>query len=294
MFKRVRNTLSVTTLRKQISWEHTSLSEEFFFNLSVGARIDKYSGEALSDNLFILDEAKTSHRLIRDLKSHTWPTQNSAIEDFTAAIANKASVNSLFVLGRNIYQAACGGSHGASGYLSAFVARAQEMKVDKRKALLDGMLFEVFYDPNAHLREEFKTQKFQDLFRLQQHTELSPSFEFIAECLLPAVDRFYSIPGKSHQVVVDVNTTPGSKVHIHVLESLHCCGASILRMEDSEIQNAFNSRSRPAMLDIGTFEQRLADQMLMPIGLLTINYLSFKKKGNESISFPSDHTVRKP
>ena len=39
MFKRVRNTLSVTTEGKQISWEHTSLSSEFFFNRSVGVRI---------------------------------------------------------------------------------------------------------------------------------------------------------------------------------------------------------------------------------------------------------------
>jgi uncharacterized caspase-like protein len=58
MFKRVRNTLSAATRRKQISWEHTSLSGEFFFNLSLGARIDDYSNEALSDSLFVLDEAK--------------------------------------------------------------------------------------------------------------------------------------------------------------------------------------------------------------------------------------------
>ncbi len=36
MFKRVRNSLSAATKQKQISWEHTSLSGEFFFNLSLG------------------------------------------------------------------------------------------------------------------------------------------------------------------------------------------------------------------------------------------------------------------
>jgi uncharacterized caspase-like protein len=41
MFKRVRNTLSAATLQKQISWEHTSLADEFFFNLSLGKRIDE-------------------------------------------------------------------------------------------------------------------------------------------------------------------------------------------------------------------------------------------------------------
>ncbi len=38
MFKRVRNTLSATTKGRQISWEHTSLAGEFFFNLSLGLR----------------------------------------------------------------------------------------------------------------------------------------------------------------------------------------------------------------------------------------------------------------
>lgn len=51
MFKRVRNTLSAATRTKQISWEHTSLSGEFFFNLSLGVRIDAYSDAALSDSL---------------------------------------------------------------------------------------------------------------------------------------------------------------------------------------------------------------------------------------------------
>ena len=56
MFKRVRNTLSATTKGKQISWEHTSLAGEFFFNLSLGARIDAYADVALSDSLFVLDD----------------------------------------------------------------------------------------------------------------------------------------------------------------------------------------------------------------------------------------------
>jgi hypothetical protein len=139
MFKRVRNTLSAATAGKQISWEHTSLAGEFFFNLSLGVRIDLYSEKALSDKLFVLDDAKASHRIIRALKSLTWPTQNSAISEFTAAKANNASTDSLFVLGRNVYQAACGGSNGARGYIDGFIDRTQGMDEMKRKAILDGV-----------------------------------------------------------------------------------------------------------------------------------------------------------
>jgi transposase len=36
---------------KATSWEHTSLSGEFYFNLSLGTRIDSYSRKALADGL---------------------------------------------------------------------------------------------------------------------------------------------------------------------------------------------------------------------------------------------------
>lgn len=47
-----------------------------------------------------------------------------------------------------------------------------------------------------------------ELFELQRHKELQPSFDFIAECLLPESGHFHSIPGKGHEVVIDVITSP--------------------------------------------------------------------------------------
>lgn len=102
MFKRVRNTLSTITKQKQTSWEHTSLSGEFYFNLSLGARIDSYSRAALADGLFVIDTSKSSHSLIASLKTLTWPKQNPAIDAFDVAQAGKYSTDSLFVIGRNI------------------------------------------------------------------------------------------------------------------------------------------------------------------------------------------------
>lgn len=293
MFKRVRNTLSAATRHKQISWEHTSLSGEFFFNLSLGARIDDYSATALSDRLFVLDEAKASHQVIRALKSLTWPIQNPAVDNFSPNVANKASIDSLFVVGRNIYQSACGGSNSASTYLRDFVARTQGVKSEKRKALLDGMLFELFFDAQAKLRKEFKTRKFQDLFFLQQHEDLSQSFDFLAECLLPDAGRFYSIPGKKHPVVVDVVTVSEGAAKTHLLESIDCGGANVLWLEDEDYAIEPGKPPQTEKLGISKFEERLAEQMVVPSHLLTVNYLSFERQGNERILFPYGWTVRK-
>lgn len=87
MFKRVRNTLSTATGGKQISWEHTSLAGDFFFNMSLGARIDEYADSSLRDKLFVINDKKASHRVIEALKTHDWYRQNPAIEEFTTAVA---------------------------------------------------------------------------------------------------------------------------------------------------------------------------------------------------------------
>lgn len=293
MFKRVRNTLSAATKGRQISWEHTSLAGEFYFNLSLGVRIDLYAETALSDRLFVLDDSKTSHRIIRELKSSTWPRQNPAVAELTPAVANKASLNSLFVLGRNLYQAACGASRGAMGYLREFASRSNGIQEEKRKALLDGMLFEVFFDPDANLRHAFKLGRFSELFELQRHKEFQPSFDFIAECLLPESGRFHSIPGKGHEVVIDVVTKPAPDGNACILESVHCGGADVLWLEDEDYSVGLDGKPMRERLSIAKFEQRMVEQLVVPKHLLNIKYPSKGARAFPQIIFPLGWTVRK-
>ena len=58
MFKRVRNTVAADTRGKQTTWEHTSLSGEFYFNMSLGKLIRDYKGTSLADALFVIDTKK--------------------------------------------------------------------------------------------------------------------------------------------------------------------------------------------------------------------------------------------
>jgi len=293
MFKRVRNTLSAATEQCQISWEHTSLAGEFFFNLSLSLRIDLYDKKALSDSLFVLDEAKSSHKVINALKSSNWYLQNPAVQDCTPAMANKASVNSLFVLGRNLYQAACGSSSGAITYIDEFASRTSSIDPVKRKAMLDGMLFEVFFDPHAKLRQQFKLRSFERLFALQRHEVLWPSFDFIAECLLPEVARFHAIPGKRHEVAIDIKMKVVAGDGQLVLDSVTFGGKDILWLEDEDYLPEPGEAPSYAKLDLEEFEARLSEQMVVPSHLLKINYTSRAKPEKAVIHFPRGWTVRK-
>ncbi len=256
-------------------------------------RIDLYSETALSDSLFVLDDRKASHRVIRELKSSTWPRQNPAVDDFTPEMANKAAADSLFVVGRNLYQAACGGSRSASAYLADFASRTNGINEPKRKAILDGMLFEVFFDPNARLRKTFKLRKLEPLFSLQRHKDLLPSFDFIAECLLPDVAQFHALPGKRHEIAVDVVTYPAAKADQHVVESMHCGGESILWLEDEDYAPEPGEPPLLEQLTLRAFEAQLSEQMVLPSHLLKVNYLSFEKQGRERLWFPLGYTARK-
>ncbi|MFB2873978.1 caspase domain-containing protein, partial [Aeromonas jandaei] len=129
MFKRVRNTLAVITKNKQTSWEHTSLSGDFFFNISLVNSIGKYKKESVADGLFHIDTKNALHQVISDLKSHDWYKQNPAarslnIENINASDADS---DSAFILGRNIYQAACGSANGASEFINFFRSRTQDV-----------------------------------------------------------------------------------------------------------------------------------------------------------------------
>jgi hypothetical protein len=272
MFKRVRNTLSAITEGNQVSWEHTSLSKEFYFNRSIGVRIDLYDVTALRDKFFELDNKKSSHQAIEGLRVRDWYTQNPALEAFSEAKMAKASTDSLFVVGRNIYQAACGGSRRAHRFIDEFATTASALPTDKARALLDGMLFEVFFDSKGELREEMKTDSFEELFNLQQFATLAESFAFISECLIPYSDRFHFLPGRNREVSVDVVTK--QKGEHTVVEGVLLGGNNILwikGLDDDEIDLDDDKLMRRTVTR-KEWEQELATGLLIPSRLLKVSY----------------------
>lgn len=294
MFKRVRNSLNAATDGKQISWEHTSLAGEFYFNLAVDANIDDYPPTALRDSALELDESKLSHRTIIGLKTYTWGSQNKALEGFSAVVAKKCAVRNLFVIGRNIYQAACGGANTAVSYISYFIARTKDLDEEKRKALLDGMLFEIFFDSDGKLRDTIKGECFNAIFELQRHPALAPSFDFIAKCLAPYVGRFYALPGKTDRVVVDVVLQPLERNGevLNTVKKVFFASHDVLRPEDDDIQPGEEPESfrRQKWAD---FEIYLSKQLVVPLWRLAINFTGVNAKP-ESVRSPRGWTVKKP
>lgn len=290
MFKRVRNTVAAASSGKQTSWEHTSLSGEFYFNLSLGNLIDEYDGTALADSLFTLDEAKKSHKIIAGLKSLTWPRQNPAVALLDASSANRMAKNSLFVIGRNIYQSACGSAHSAIGFITDFVSRTEGFDKAKRKAILDGMLFEIFFDANGELRESIKSGLFNEVFDLQRHASLKGSFEFIAEALTAARADFYVLPGKGHDLAVTVAAK--KKKDGFFVEAIYVGGANVLRTEE----DAFDSDDGKiyySKIGADRLNEKLAAHLVVPARSLKVTYTPAEAAQSNELRIPISWSARK-
>ena len=287
MFKRVRNTVAAASNGKQTSWEHTSLSGEFYFNLSLGNLIDEYDGTALADRLFVIDPAKKSHQIIAGLKTNDWYKQNPALAKLDAESSEKMSKRSLFVIGRNIYQAACGGAHGAEVFLRNFLNETGGYAEEKRKAILDGMLFEIFFDRDGAPRKRLKRQFMDQVFELQKYDDLKPSFDFIADALTATGGDFYAVPGKGHELAVTVSTK--KKKDGVVVDAVYIGGKDVLRVDDEWAAEA----TRYAMTDPDDLRDRLCDELCLPSRLLKVSFTPKEAEGADELLIPRHWTVRK-
>ncbi len=148
------------------------------------------SETALKDADFVLDNDKGIFLIIAKLKSHTWPTQNYAIEQLNRVLKElppsnlpQNDLDALFVLGRNIYQAACGNSFSAIQYLDRIDDNLSNYSTIIRNYVVTGALFEIFFDSKGEIRSRYKYRYSSSLFKLDKE-KYNQSFSFLETQLL--------------------------------------------------------------------------------------------------------------
>ncbi len=290
MFKRVRNTVAAATRGKQTTWEHTSLAGEFYFNLGIGKLVDEYDETALADGLFGLDMSKPSHEIIKGLKSYNWYVQNPALLKLDDKSVKKMGRNNLFVLGRNIYQAACGSSGAADVFIADFVSRTAKFGSAKRKALLDGMLFEIFFDSTGNLRPKIKGGYFDEVFDLQKVPTLKESFDFIADTLSAAGASFIELPGRGHELDVTVATKKVKKGYL--VESIFIGGQDLLQPPEGDWDDldGIQPYSKTVMERLNG---NLALELVVPQRLLKVTYTPSTVDEDDMIMIPRGWSIKR-
>jgi len=161
-----------------------------------GRDIFKYSQNALSDADFPLFGNHSVYEIIQALKSYDWYKQNPAIQKLFKIDFSGVSSDAIFVLGRNIYQAACGNSKEAKNFLNNLRSKLAYFPDEISLHLLAGMFYEIYFDKNGKFRGlKLKADFIEQVFKLQTVIKYKPVFEFIRMELQPYKDYLIVIPG---------------------------------------------------------------------------------------------------
>ena len=206
MFKRVRTDLAEETHGAQIAWEHTSLIGEFQLNPNTIYDGTNYSSDAVEDSQYVFERDSKAKIIVEGMKSYTWSTQKDALKKITDLDFSLLSADDLFVLGRNIYQAACGSCFDCQYFIDHFT-RYHYIPIEAKSHLLNGMVFEIYYDSQGNLRRNFKAGYYDNVVKIVESETYYSSCEFISTRLLNEDNKPFYIPGQNDKIRVKVVTT---------------------------------------------------------------------------------------
>lgn len=292
VLKRTRNTLFSITNGKQISWEHTSLTGDFCFKINLVATLD-YDKNVVADKNFNISENEQFNEILSDLRSHNWHKQNPAVEKLNPSFLQQFDNNLLFLLGRNICQSAVGASHSAIDFLNNFDNKTSTLSDQKRKALLDGILFEMFFDSNGDIRKSFKLSQFNNMFGLVIFDRYKESFDFIHTALSHYANHFYVVPGKNRKTLLDINVSLVEEGE-YKIESISFEGTNILKLENGVDQESFNQNPRYYSLSLTRLKNKLSEALTIPKDLLELNFIGAPAENEFFIYLlPRFHTLEK-
>lgn len=203
VFKRVRTELAQKTNGMQIPWEHTSLIGEFYINPDTIYSGTAYSSDAYADKNFLFSRDSKIGEVVKDLKSYNYYTQRDAISKLKSIEYIDMSADELFVLGRNIYQAACGGCWDCQSFIMN-LSNNKNVPEQAKVHIINGMLYEIYYDSEGTIRNNFKADYSVEVICLAETEKFYGCCEFINSKLVKDEDKIFYLPGQNEKLDVIV------------------------------------------------------------------------------------------
>lgn len=261
----------------------------------------QYDREALEDREYQADAPSEINDIIRALKSHNWYTQNPAFAKVRALRGRTDfDASSWFVLGRNIYQAACGNSQKAMEFIAALEAQLRQFEPDRAQHVLAGMLFEVYFDSKGEYRSIAKFSYADKLLAVVTKPEFADALQFIIFHLHPQRGRLKFQPGDTGRLAIRIVSVPlaaqpaaetepsltfSERAPTHELQSVLLDGAELLRDVVGEEENEWYRLLSGNRLSAERIRERVSDDLAIPKWALTLD-LQPLVKVNEELAVP--------
>lgn len=266
VFKKVRETMIAETGGIQIPWEHTSLIGDFYLNSDTIYDGIFYSNEALADGEYKIFQDEKIKNVVTDLKSYNWPTQERGINEIYTIDYSNASSNDLFVLGRNVYQAADGSSFSARNFIDYFCEHNQ-ITSQAKMHILNGMVYEIYFDSTNNIRKRFKLGYYERIIAYVEKKEFYSSKEFIVSKLCKEDNRILYIPGQNELMEFTVILEKNNE-DIYVKDVIYH-GKSVLNNIDFSYRISIDSW---CSYTIYQFEKSIADTIVALQDYVKIEY----------------------
>lgn len=229
----------------------------------------KYSEEAKADVDFPMPNGKEITKILTALKSYNWYTQSPAINSIYKLNWDRLSDDEIFVLGRNIYQCACGNERSALGLIKDIRRELSKFPGKVALHLLNGMLFEAYFNCEGEFREiRIKGKCLVDLLKLQTVKKYSRSIAFIRRTLQPYKGKLPFLPNiEPEKVEFELRVKKSAPP---LVKSLTLNGIELLSKDD------YPEDSRLWKLSFVSFtieglKEWLADAWSIPINQIIIN-----------------------
>ena len=277
-FKKVRSTVDTMTGGKKTSWEHTSLIGTFSFNSGKMVHVDDvdYNSMVLKDAQYTMTD-KVIAPIIKELKSYNRYKQNDGVALFKKITPNKLDKNQLFIIGRNLLQAAVGGSYDAKDAITDYNL-LEKYSIEGKNHLLNGILFEIYFNKNGQFR--YKNFKITFLNELLQHTyikSLKSSFVFIHK-LLQNFSQFLIFIPSPEPTKVSINvklnkemvaSTWTDSMEMSVIKNISFDGHNLLAADDDSNVFPFTKEQK---IQEESLESMLCEGYGIPSSYLNLIY----------------------
>jgi hypothetical protein len=169
-----------------------------------------YGRPAMQDHNYESDLPSPINEVIRALKSHNWYTQNPAVDRISILGNHEFQADAWFVLGRNVYQAACGNALKAMAFVNNLEAQLRRLPRATANHMLAGILFEIYFDSHGEFRRSAKAYFIDKPLSVVAIERFAEACRFILHQLQPHRTKLRFLPGSGEgaQVRVILTTVP--------------------------------------------------------------------------------------
>lgn len=230
-----------------------------------------YPNDALRDGAYECDAPGEINEIIRALRSQNWYTQNPAILKIKEIRQAEFEPGQWFVLGRNIYQAACGNAQKALELLKNLDIELSRFPTSTANHLLCGMIYEVYFDHDGCFRNHPKAAHIEQTMR-----EISGSqYEQIRNTLLTQLAPYRQwvpfMPGELQPLILDIGIEEigvevnGAVEKKYIIQSVKFLGAERLLVPPTgEGLDIWSNLLGPSKTTARKIKSNLSDNYAIP------------------------------